>query len=118
LSIALLAQIDQFLANWLQRAFVRLACSRRALLAKEHSMRPYLASLILGVAVGVVYGLVKVRSPAPPAIALLGLLGMLAGEQAISLVRSHVLKSEAQLGASRDRGKAAMADDVRGAEQN
>ena len=45
-------------------------------------MRSYLASLILGVAVGVVYGLVKVRSPAPPAIALLGLLGMLAGEQA------------------------------------
>jgi hypothetical protein len=35
-------------------------------------MRPYLASLILGVVVGVVYGLVKVRSPAPPAIALLG----------------------------------------------
>jgi xanthosine utilization system XapX-like protein len=28
-------------------------------------MRPYLASVILGVAVGVVYGLVKVRSPAP-----------------------------------------------------
>ena len=36
-------------------------------------MRPYLASVILGIAVGVVYGLVKVRSPAPPAIALLGL---------------------------------------------
>ena len=45
-------------------------------------MRSYLASIILGVAVGVVYGLVKVRSPAPPAIALLGLLGILAGEQA------------------------------------
>jgi XapX domain-containing protein len=53
-------------------------------------MRPYLASLILGVAVGVVYGLVKVRSPAPPAIALLGLLGMLVGEQAVTLVRSHI----------------------------
>ena len=46
-------------------------------------MRSYLASLILGVAVGMVYGFVKVRSPAPPAIALLGLLGMLAGEQAV-----------------------------------
>jgi XapX domain-containing protein len=55
-------------------------------------MRPYLASVVLGVAVGVVYGLVKVRSPAPPAIALLGLLGMLAGEQAVTLVRSHVFK--------------------------
>jgi XapX domain-containing protein len=56
-------------------------------------MRSYLASVILGVAVGVVYGLVKVRSPAPPAIALLGLLGMLAGEQAVSLVRSQVFKA-------------------------
>ena len=41
-------------------------------------MRSYFVSLIVGLAVGVVYGLVKVRSPAPPAIAL---LGMLAGEQ-------------------------------------
>jgi XapX domain-containing protein len=63
-------------------------------------MRPYLASVILGVAVGVVYGLVKIRSPAPPAIALLGLLGMLVGEQAVTLVRSHVFKSSAQLSAA------------------
>jgi XapX domain-containing protein len=82
---------------------------------KEPSMRSYLASLILGVAVGIVYGLVKVRSPAPPAIAL---LGMLAGEQAISFARSHVLKSEVQLGAPRDRGDAVIADEVRGAEGN
>ena len=79
-------------------------------------MRSYLASIILGVAVGVVYGLVEMRSPAPPAIALLGLLGMLAGEQAVSLVRSHLFKSDLQLSASRDRGEAAMADDVRGTE--
>jgi XapX domain-containing protein len=81
-------------------------------------MRPYLASLILGVVVGVVYGLVKVRSPAPPAIALLGLLGMLTGEQAVSLVRSHVIKSDVQPGASRDRGKVALANEVRGTERN
>jgi XapX domain-containing protein len=80
-------------------------------------MRPYLASLILGVAVGVVYGFVKVRSPAPPAIALLGLLGMLAGEQAISLIRSHVFKSEVQLGAPQDHGEA-IADGDRRAEGN
>jgi XapX domain-containing protein len=55
-------------------------------------MRPHLASVILGVAVGVVYGLVKIRSPAPPAIALLGLLGMLVGEQAVTLVRSHAFR--------------------------
>jgi XapX domain-containing protein len=79
-------------------------------------MRTYLASLVLGVAVGVVYGLVKVRSPAPPAIALLGLLGMLAGEQAVSLARSHLFKSDVQFGVSRD--KSAMADDVRGTEGN
>jgi XapX domain-containing protein len=77
-------------------------------------MRSYLASILPGVAVGVVYGLVKVRSPAPPAIALLGLLGMLAGEQAVSLVRSHVFKGGVQLGVSRDRGGAAISDGVRG----
>jgi XapX domain-containing protein len=65
--------------------------------AEEYSMRTYLASLVLGVAVGVVYGFVKVRSPAPPAIALLGLLGMLAGEQAISLARSYLFKGDIQL---------------------
>ena len=81
-------------------------------------MRPYLASLVLGVVVGVIYGLVKVRSPAPPAIALLGLLGMLSGEQAVSLVRSHVMKSDVRFGASRDTGKAAMTDEVRGNEGN
>jgi XapX domain-containing protein len=81
-------------------------------------MRTYLASLILGVTVGVVYGLVKVRSPAPPAIALLGLLGMLAGEQAVSLARLHIFKSDAQLGVPRDRGKSEIADDVRGTEGN
>ena len=63
-------------------------------------MRPYLASLVLGVLVGVLYGLVKVRSPAPPAIALLGLLGMLAGEQAVSLVKPYVFRSGAQPGAA------------------
>jgi XapX domain-containing protein len=80
-------------------------------------MQSYLASLILGVAVGVIYGLVNVRSPAPPAIALLGLLGMLAGEQAVSFARSYVFKSDVRLSASRDRGEA-MADDVRGSQRN
>jgi XapX domain-containing protein len=81
-------------------------------------MQTYLASLALGVAVGVVYGLVNVRSPAPPAIALLGLLGMLAGEQAVSLVRSHVFKSGIQQStASRDRGEAAISGDANGTER-
>jgi XapX domain-containing protein len=43
-------------------------------------LQPYIISLIVGLGIGVIYGLVSVRSPAPPIIALLGLLGMLAGE--------------------------------------
>ena len=44
-------------------------------------MKPYVVSLALGVLVGVIYALFNVRSPAPPIIALVGLLGILAGEQ-------------------------------------
>lgn len=50
----------------------------------------YLVSLIMGLAVGAAYGLVHVRSPAPPVIALIGLLGMVLGEQAIDLAKRHV----------------------------
>jgi len=46
-------------------------------------MRPYLASLGAGILVGVVYSLINVRSPAPPVVALVGLFGILVGEQAI-----------------------------------
>jgi XapX domain-containing protein len=52
-------------------------------------LRPSLISLILGLAVGVLYGLLRVRSPAPPFVALVGLLGMLVGERAASVVRAH-----------------------------
>lgn len=38
-----------------------------------------LLSLGAGVVIGLLYALLKVRSPAPPAIALVGLLGMLIG---------------------------------------
>ncbi|WP_439599147.1 DUF1427 family protein [Falsiroseomonas sp.] len=53
-------------------------------------MAPYLISTLLGLGVGVTYGLFGVRSPAPPVIALLGLLGMLVGEQAVGWWRGHV----------------------------
>ncbi|WP_083339089.1 DUF1427 family protein [Chromobacterium sphagni] len=43
-------------------------------------MSNYLISLALGFAVGIVYALLHVRSPAPPPIALIGLLGMVLGE--------------------------------------
>ena len=40
-----------------------------------------LVSFVVGLGVGVLYGLLRVKSPAPPIIALLGLLGMVLGEQ-------------------------------------
>jgi XapX domain-containing protein len=51
-------------------------------------MKPYIVSLALGLLVGVIYALFQVRSPAPPVIALVGLLGILVGEQLPPLVRS------------------------------
>jgi XapX domain-containing protein len=42
-------------------------------------------SLAAGLVAGIGYGLCGIRSPAPPAIALLGLLGMLAGERGVVL---------------------------------
>ena len=48
-------------------------------------MGVYLASLGAGVLVGVVYSLLHVRSPAPPVVALIGLFGILMGEQVIPL---------------------------------
>lgn len=50
-------------------------------------MKVYLISLAAGLLVGVVYSLLQVRSPAPPLVALVGLLGILAGEQAIPLAK-------------------------------
>ena len=52
-------------------------------------MLPYLLSAGIGLGVGVLYALLGVRSPAPPIIALLVLLGMLAGETAVNWLRGH-----------------------------
>jgi XapX domain-containing protein len=52
-------------------------------------MLPYVLSAGVGLAVGVAYALLGVRSPAPPIIALLGLLGMLLGETAVNWMRGH-----------------------------
>jgi len=46
-------------------------------------MKPMLISFAVGLAVGVVYALLRVKSPAPPLVALAGLLGMVWGEQLI-----------------------------------
>jgi len=45
-------------------------------------MKAILISFAVGLLVGVVYGVIRVKSPAPPIVALLGLLGMVLGEQA------------------------------------
>ncbi|WP_042263197.1 XapX domain-containing protein [Paraburkholderia heleia] len=50
-------------------------------------MKPYILSLLAGILIGVVYYAIGVQSPAPPTIALVGLLGMLAGEQILPLAR-------------------------------
>jgi XapX domain-containing protein len=46
-------------------------------------MKIYLLSLAAGVLVGIIYSLLNIRSPAPPIVALIGLLGILIGEQLI-----------------------------------
>ena len=38
-------------------------------------------SFVVGLFVGVLYGVIRVKSPAPPIVALVGLLGMVLGEQ-------------------------------------
>ena len=52
-------------------------------------MKPFLVALIVGLAVGAFYGLLNVRSPAPPYVALLGLLGILLGEQGAQSIRAR-----------------------------
>src|SRR5258708_35438006 len=53
-------------------------------------MRTYLVSLGAGLLAGVVYSLLNVRAPAPPVVALVGLLGILVGEQIIPVAKRMV----------------------------
>ncbi|WP_395396992.1 DUF1427 family protein [Novosphingobium sp. BL-8A] len=57
-------------------------------------MKPYLLSIAAGLLVGVVYSLLGVRSPAPPMIALIGLLGILLGEQIVPLAKKVIAGDE------------------------
>lgn len=61
-------------------------------------MKMYLLSLAAGVLVGVIYGVLNVRSPAPPVIALVGLLGILLGEQAVPLFKRVVSAQPVSVG--------------------
>lgn len=53
-------------------------------------MTAYLTSFAVGILVGVIYALLGVRSPAPPYIALLGLLGMLIGESLLPIAKNKI----------------------------
>lgn len=50
-------------------------------------MKPYVLSLGAGLIVGIVYSLLGVKSPAPPVIALVGLFGILIGEQLVPIAK-------------------------------
>jgi len=65
-------------------------------------MKPYLLALGAGLLVGVVYSLLNVRSPAPPVIALVGLLGILVGEQIVPLAKRLWGGETVTLGTLRD----------------
>ena len=53
-------------------------------------MKPYLVALGIGLLVGAIYSLLSVRSPAPPVVALLGLFGILLGEQIVPVARHMI----------------------------
>ena len=53
-------------------------------------MKTYLLSAGAGILVGVIYSLLNVRSPAPPLVALVGLLSILVGEQIIPVGKQLV----------------------------
>jgi len=50
-------------------------------------MIAFLLSAAVGLLVGLIYGILSVKSPAPPVIALVGLLAILIGEQIPSFFR-------------------------------
>lgn len=49
----------------------------------------FLISLAVGILVGALYALLRVSSPAPPLVALAGLLGIVIGEQSVSFLLRH-----------------------------
>ena len=52
----------------------------------------FLVSLLFGVAIGAAYALAGVKSPAPPIVALFGLLGIVIGEQGAAWLKNNALR--------------------------
>jgi XapX domain-containing protein len=61
-------------------------------------MRVYFMSLGVGLLVGIIYGLLNVRSPAPPVVALVGLFGILLGEQVVPMAKRWIGGHSVHLG--------------------
>jgi XapX domain-containing protein len=68
-------------------------------------MRIYLFSLGAGLMVGVIYSLIDIRSPAPPLVALVGLLGILFGEQIIPVGKQMLAGSALSVAWLESKGK-------------
>ena len=50
-------------------------------------MKAYFLSMGVGALVGIIYGVLNGKSPAPPVVALVGVFAMLGGEQVVKQVR-------------------------------
>lgn len=57
-------------------------------------MKIYLLSAGVGLLVGILYSLLGVRSPAPPVVALVGLGGILIGEQIVPIAKRLAERAE------------------------
>lgn len=56
-------------------------------------MKMFIVSFAAGVIVGLLYGFIRVKCPAPPIVALLGLLGMVLGEQIAERILTRLVAS-------------------------
>jgi XapX domain-containing protein len=76
-------------------------------------MKAYVFSLSAGLLVGVIYSLMRIKSPAPPLIALVGLFGMVIGERLLP-VATTVLHRGVRIDSAGRGGEAAKigADDL------
>jgi XapX domain-containing protein len=63
-------------------------------------MKATLISFLAGLLVGAIYSLIKVKSPAPPLVALAGLLGMVWGEQFLGWLLSQKSAQVSQVAAA------------------
>lgn len=60
-------------------------------------LKTYSVSLIVGVMAGLIYAVIDVNSPAPPIVALVGLLGMQIGEHLIPLAKRLIRRQPVNL---------------------